>query len=415
MGFWRNLIGADLTAITPNDNDPAPPPGSVGAGGSVNPGDPEGVEFDGEQTFHRSLPFPAPSPWSGYPANWSTPNWAVTSPISGLIDIAWACADLNSSILASMPVYRLKDGRIIEPTTWMTNPDPMIYTCWQEFAKQVFWDYLVVGEAFVLPMAKYADDYPLYFRVIPPWLVNVEMRGGRREYNLGSRDVTDEILHIRYMSSTADAHGHGPLEVVGARITSIGLLQKYTQTIAETGGVPMYWLELDRKLSREEANELLNQWVESRARRAGEPALTSNGAKLNQAHSMNAHDMMLLELSQFNESRIATLMGTPPFLVGLAGAGGLVYSNVTALFDFHDRSSLRPKANFVMNSLSNWALPRGQSAELNRDDYTRPDVVERATANKIYLEAGVLSVPEVRIQERFLGEQAPIAMTGGAD
>ena len=71
-----------------------------------------------------------------------------------LVDVAWACLDLNSRCLSTMPVYRTRDGRVIEPATWMTNPDPTIYTSWHEFAKQLFWDYQL-GEAFVLPVAPF--------------------------------------------------------------------------------------------------------------------------------------------------------------------------------------------------------------------------------------------------------------------
>jgi hypothetical protein len=53
MSFWTWLKG---------DLPPSDP--------SVNPGDPDGVEYDGEETFSRALPFPAPSAWSGYPAEW---------------------------------------------------------------------------------------------------------------------------------------------------------------------------------------------------------------------------------------------------------------------------------------------------------------------------------------------------------
>jgi HK97 family phage portal protein len=264
-------------------------------------------------------------------------------------------------------------------------------------------------------MARGFDGYPLTFRVIPPWLVNVEMRGGRRTYQLGHEDVTDEILHIRYQGNTTDAHGHSPLEVGGARMVSVGLLQRYVDNLAQTGGIPLYWLGIERKLNKSEADDLLAAWVESRTMHAGHPAIISGGAQLNQAQSMNAHDMALLELSQFNESRIAILLGVPPFLVGLPGAGGLTYSNVTSLFDFHDRSSLRPKANMVMSALSNWALPRGQVLEANRDDYTRPDFNDRCQGYKILVEIGALTIEEVRVRERFYGQAttAALAVTGG--
>lgn len=416
MGFWSSLFGAtpNHEGVTANENGPA----------DYNPGDPDGVEIDLTPTESRSLPYPQPSPWSGWPGDWSTPNWSLQAGVSRLIDTAWNCLDLNSSVLASMPVYRMASGQIVQPFSWMTNPDPSIYASWHEFAKQLFWDYQM-GEAFVLPMAHAADGYPLRFRVVPPWLINVEMRGGRRDYKLGSTNVTSEILHIRYQSNTADARGHGPLEVAGARMTAAGMLQRYANKIAETGGTPMYWMEVDRRLQQSEAEDLLNRWVESRTRRAGEPALVSGGAKLSQATSMSARDMTLLELAQFNEARIAVALGVPPFLAGLpSGGDSMTYSNVSSLFDFHDRSSLRPKATAVMSALSGWVLPRGQTVELNRDEYSRPSLKERAESYKILIEAGVMRPEEARTMERLHGDaptsaqppaSAALSLTGGDD
>lgn len=320
-----------------------------------------------------------------------------------------------------MPVYQLKNGQIIPPETWMNNPDPTIYTCWQEFAKQLFWDYQM-GEAFVLPFSTGSDGKPAAFRVIPPWLVTVELIGGMRQYFFAGHDVTDEILHIRYCSNTISPRGLGPLEVAGARMTNIKLLQRYTNTLAETGGVPLYWLGVERRLTKGEATDLLETWMETRSANPAHPAVLGSKATLNQAQQMNAKDMALLELSEFSESRIAILLGVPPSLVALTGGGGssgrLVYSNVTDLFDFHDRSSLRPKTRMVMQSLSNWALPNGRSVEVNRDDYTRLPFDKRVEAYRTLIDMEVLTADEVRIMERFYGStagSAAQALTGGAN
>lgn len=399
MGFWTDALSwlnntPNTAGVTPNANPPA----------SVNPGDPHGFEMQGfdEPSENRSLPWLAPDAWSGYPDQWSTPNFSTAKAgINKLIDIAYACVDLNTNVLAAMPVYRTIGGQIADPVEWMNNPDPDIYNSWLEFAKQLFWDFQL-GEAFVMATSRYADNDVRTFRVVPPWLVKSEFRNGFRVHNMGGRDVTDRILHIRYKSTIDDARGHGPLEAAGARMTAIGLLQRYANTIAENGGTPLYWMEIERRINLSEGNDLLDAWAESRKRRAGEPALVSGGAKLNQSHSMSAKDMALMELSQFNESRIATLLGVPPFLVGLAGASGsLTYSNIADLFDYHDRSSLRPKARMVMEALSEWALPRGQAAELNRDDYTRLPVDKRYAAYKVGIDAGFLGDEEVRAFERL--------------
>jgi len=370
----------------------------------------------------RALPWIAPSPWSGYPAEWGAPGWHIAGgrgsggAMSRVVDAAWAAIDLNSSVLASMPVYRLRNGVITQPASWMANPDPTIYTSWQEFAKQLFWDYHL-GEAFVLPMATSAAGLPTNFRIIPPWLINVEMQGGRREYRLGSSDVTGEILHIRYASTTDSARGIGPLDVAGARQVAIRLLQKYADSLAETGGTPMYWLGLERNITEGEGRDLLDRWIESRAKYAGYPAIVSGGATLNQTKTMSAEDMALLELTHFNEARVAVLLGVPPFLLGLAAASGgsITYSNVESLFDFHDRSSLRPKANAVMSALGSWALTRGESVELNRDDYTRPGLVDRARAYEVLIRNGVMTADEARAMERLYGPAAAISLSGGLD
>jgi HK97 family phage portal protein len=407
MSFWTWLTG-ESSGVTPNDNGPS----------DYNPGDPDGADLSAFTNMPESrgaLPTPSPSPWSGWPSSWGL-SWQQQANFNKLIDVAWACVDLNSSVISSMPAYRLRNGEVIAATKWMTNPDPTIYCSWNEFVKQLMWDYML-GEAFVLPMATQSDGYPGRFRVIPPWLINVEMRGGSREYRIGGehgQDVTDEILHIRYQSTSIDAHGHGPLEVAGARMTQIGLLQRYTNNLAETGGIPFYWLELDKRLTQQEGRDLLNRWIETRAEYAGYPALVTGGAKLNQARSFSAGDMALMEMQQFNEARIAILLGVPPFLVGLPGAtGSLTYSNIESLFSYHDRSSLRPKVHTAMAALSQWALPTGQSIELNRDDYTRPGLADRANAYKTLVDAGILNPVEARVMERLLGGGLSAAQLSG--
>jgi phage portal protein BeeE len=126
--------------------------------------------------------------------------------------------------------------------------------------------------------------------------------------------------------------------------------------------------------------------------------------------------MAMLEIAQFTESRISQLLGVPPFLAGLPVTGGsgdsMTYSNVSQLFDYHDRSALKPYASTVMEAISNWALPRGQAAELNRDEYTRPAFAERADAWVKLKDAGLVTTEEFRAAERLTGEMPAQAITG---
>ncbi len=421
MSFWSWLTGGSTVGITPNANPPSVPP-TVGVA-DYTPGDPHGVMVEGDVVESRSLPSIYPSPWSGWPAEWNVPSWDFGSRFNELVDVAWACLELNASVLSTMPVYRTQGGRVVPSSTWMTNPDPTIYTSWHEFAKQLFWDYQL-GEAFVLPVARFADGFPMTFRVIPPWMIHVEMRGGIRQYRLGGvsgPDVSDEILHIRYKSTTDGAHGVGPLEAAGGRMVTAGVLARYVRNVIETGGVPIYTLEADAKLDGTQAQALLTAYMTARASNLGAPAVLDSGLSLKTHQSMSPKDMAMLEIAQFTEARIAVLLGVPPFLVGLpSGGDSMTYSNVSSLFDFHDRSSLRPKAAAVMSAMSDWALPGGQKAELNRDEYSRPSFNERAESWVKLVAAGIVSVDEVRAAERLLGDApalptppATVALTGG--
>ena len=295
---------------------------------------------------------------------------------------------------------------------WLTNPDDAIYTSWEEFAKQLFWDYQAVGETFVLATARYSTGWPARFHVVPPYLVNVEMDAGFRRYTIGSLDVTRDILHLRYKSSVDDAHGHGPLEAGSARLVAAEVLARYGTKLAAGGGIPTSVLEHPDELTADQSALLKAQWVQARLSSIGEPAVLSGGVTWKPTQ-LNPRDMALLELSQFNEARIANLLGVPPFLVGLpSGGDSLTYANVSAIFDYHWRASLRPKAQTVMSGLSGWALPRGTNVELNRDEYVQPGPYERAQYYQIMVAMKAMSVQEVRDAER-LDQTVPVDLAEG--
>src|SRR5262245_16638449 len=129
-----------MRGIRPNANEPDPLASPVGP--EAVPGDPHGVTVLGPDTTNGPPPRILASPWSGWPDGWQTPAWGH---VQTLTDTAWACLDLNSSVLASMPPY-LVDAASSLNADWLTNPDPDVYTCWEEFAKQLFWDYQAAGE-----------------------------------------------------------------------------------------------------------------------------------------------------------------------------------------------------------------------------------------------------------------------------
>lgn len=397
--FEKRSLRPNGTPTEPNGNDPlSVPPATVGPD-VYNPGDPNGVEIAASASGSWNPPSRiVPSHWSGYPSEWATPLWGTLERLS---DTAWTCLDLNSSVFASMPPYLVGASPNLAQE-WLTNPSPDFYSSWVDFARQMFWDF-ELGEVFIIATARYATGFPARFHVVPPWTVEVDFDSlGLRRYRIGNLMIPrDDVLHVRYQSTTKDARGTGPLDVGRSRMVSASVLNRYATDFALGGGVPSSILTHPDELTADQSNLLLDQWITARMSRMGLPAVISGGVEW-KATGSNPLESAMVDLAGFQESRIAVLLGVPPFLVGLpSGGDSMTYSNVTSLFDYHWRAGLRPKATRLMAALSNWLVPRGTAIEVNRDEYVRPGPLERAQTWEILTRIGVLTPEQVQEIERY--------------
>jgi len=390
----------------PNENPVPDPPVSVGPNAS-----------EGFGNTHVMHPYGqvVPEAWSGWPVEWATPRWGSAvglAEIMARVSTVFTCMDLNASVLATMPPYRLRWGEVLDPLPWMVNPQPEVYTGWIEALKQVVFAYQQ-GEVFLWATRRYRDGVDggpgtvaNWVMLNPTW-VNVEMDGQLRRYTLGGADITGDVLHIRYASWPGDAHGHGPLEAAVLNMVGADALERYGANLATRGGIPWATLTAPGNLRTGQADEMRERFVQARLSAMGAPAVLSGGVKLD-VLTLSPKDMALLELRQFDESRLAVLLGVPPFLVGLpSGGDSMTYSNVSSIFDYHWRAGLRPKAAALMEAIGNWALANGQRLEVNRDEYVRPDFAARVTAYAqlfgIVDENGrrAITIDEIRTLERL--------------
>src|SRR4051812_5231698 len=405
----------------PNGQPPGvnPPPTTANPPHDYNPISVGPDASDGYGNTHVLGPPPV-SAWSGWPDGWQTPPWNASSPAGlmgawgRLADVVFAAIDLNTSILSTMPPYMVKDTQPQPGAPWLENPEPLVYASWCDFAKQLFWSYEACGEVFVVATARYADTgYPMRFMVVNPALVDVDKVRGVTQYAIAKESVADpaDVLHIRYASWPGDNRGHGPLEAAGARLLAVDALARYSTSLADNGGLPPAVIKYPKRVTRVQMRQMQADYVEARRSALAVPAILADGAELD-TQSSSVRDMALTDLQRFNEARVCVLLGVPPSLLGLPGDAS-TYTNSTNIFDFHWRAGLRPKAASVMAALSGWLLPRGTGIELNRDEYIRPGMFERAQAYSMLIASGVLSPAQVRSFERYAatGQGAAEALT----
>ena len=67
----------------------------------------------------------------------------------------------------------------------------------------------------------------------------------------------------------------------------------------------------------------------------------------------------------------------------------------------------------VVEALSGWALPRGTTVEVNRDEFVRPGPLERAQTWQILVGLGVVTVEQVQEIERFTIAAPSTTLTSG--
>jgi HK97 family phage portal protein len=294
----------------------------------------------------------------------------------------FSCVRVNSHAIGSMTptLYR---GRFPLPRgsegwrTWTTNPQPELYSGWDEFAQQIDASLEMRGNAYVMPTSFYRDGYPRTFFALDPDRCTPRLEDGqRRVYGPSGEDITDDALHLRYLSVPGEALGIGPLQGAGSSLVSAAALDVYGANLARQGGIPWGVLESDQRLSPRQAAMARDEYVAGRRDLTGAPAFLPYGMKLNTL-TLNPRDMALLDLKVFDEQRIAGAFGVHPSMVNLPAPEGLTYANRVDLRTEHFLLTLRPTASKMATAFSSWALPGFVQLKLNASEYLQGTIQQR--------------------------------------
>jgi HK97 family phage portal protein len=366
---------------------PASIPNDSGPSGTVAPASPAG-EVMGTERYTTSgdepptsPPVPVAQPWSGWPAEWGT-GWQSAASWQSRVSTVFSCVRVNSLATATMtPVlYR---GRFPLPRgaegwrSWVMNPQPELYSGWDEFAQQLDVSLMLRGNAYVMPTSWFRDGYPRTFFALDPDRCRPVLEDGvRRVYGPDGRDITGEVLHLRYLSVPGYAEGIGPLQGAAGSTLAAAALEHYGAGLAMQGGIPWGTLESEQRLSPRQARLARDEYVASRQERTGAPAFLPYGMKLN-ALTISPKDMALLDLRVFDEQRIAAAFGVHPSMVNLPAPEGLTYSNRVDLRTEHFLLTLRPGANRIGTAFSAWALPGFVQLKLNASEYLQGTLQQR--------------------------------------
>lgn len=360
-------------------------PNGNGADGTVAPDAPGGAIVEATVVLEGDSPAGAVPPpdaqrWAGWPATWATQQWNGGVGLAERVSTVFSCVRLNSGAIGSMTpvVSRGRDPLDLRNLPqWVTNPQPELYSDVGEAFEQIDASMEYTGDAYLLATSRdRITDQPRTWMVLDPTRVLPVLETGVRRVYVNGRDETDDVLHLRYRSMPGRADGLSPLEGARGNLASAAALEHYGAQLARMGGIPWGVLEMPGRLRNSQAEQVAQDFVQSRRALDGRPAVVSGGAVL-KTLTINPKDMALLDLRVFDEQRIAAAFGVHPYLVGLPQPSGLTYANASTLRDDHYRSTLRITAGKMGRGLSEWALPADLSLTLNASEYVQGTVAER--------------------------------------
>ncbi|QTX04117.1 phage portal protein [Agromyces archimandritae] len=203
-----------------------------------------------------------------------------------------------------------------------------------------------------------------------------------------------EIQHLSLLRVPGSLKGLGPIQAAQIELRGALDLRDYAANWFEDSGVPNGVLKSDQHLTADAAKQAKATWQESQGARKGVAVL---GAGLSyQQIFLSPADAQFLESQKFTVTQVARLLGVPASLM-LASVEGSTqtYANVEQDWLGYVRFSLMSYLVEIEDALTE-LLPRGVEARFNVEGLLRSDTTTRYAAHRTAIEAGFMTVAEVR-------------------
>jgi len=310
------------------------------------------------------------------------------------------CVQLISDTIASLPIHAYRNGDRLDDTPPLLTRLEAGFTRMETMASIVN-SLLLHGNAYALVADRDYYGFPRSIVLLSPHAVMVQMSpAGDIIYRVAGRTYgPDDMLHIRGLTMPGKLVGYGVVTYQRRAVGQSIAAEDYAGERFTTGSIPDGFLKTDADLSPDEAAALKTGFVQSHGGRQRTPAVLSGGLDY-RALSWSNVDLEALESRKWNAVTVCQMFGVPPIFAMVPSGESKTYQNVQQDWQALWRGTLRGWMSRIEMALTDM-LPRGQKAEFNLDAVLRADTKERYEAHKIGLDAGFLTVSEVRELENL--------------
>lgn len=206
----------------------------------------------------------------------------------------------------------------------------------------------------------------------------------------------ERIVHIPWFVEPGKVEGLSPVKAF-ARAIGVGLnAQEYGASWFQNGGVPpATFKNVNKTVSTEQSEEITARLVASL--RTGRPLTYGADWEFN-AIEISPEESQFIQTMKMNATQIAAIFGIPPEWIGGETGGSLTYNSPEQNSLHVYTTVLLPWLTLIEDHLSA-LLPERQFVKFNPDGILRGDLKTRYDAHKVAIDAGFLTVDEVREME----------------
>lgn len=202
------------------------------------------------------------------------------------------------------------------------------------------------------------------------------------------------VLRNPHSPVTADGRSLGVFAMNPAAFKLGRQIQAYTSGTFRSG-IPAGYLKVNSPdMSQEAANQLKRRWLAAHGGDRRSIAVL-NAVTEFVPLNMSPVDSELAQVERLNIAEIAYAFGLDPNTLGVTMAQSMTYTNIRDAWLNHRDFGLAPWIAAVQDTLT--ALtPNGQQVQVDLDGFANPTRQERYTAYKTGIDAGIVTVDEVR-------------------
>lgn len=314
----------------------------------------------------------------------------------------YRAAHILSTSVSQMPVGVWRGGSEIDTPSLVNRPNLDLHRT--AFIEQTMNSLSLYGNAYWLLHKSSPQASTAQVEVLNPQFVyKYTDEKGKTIYRY-SGDKTYQawqIKHLQLLRIPGCDVGLGPIQAAQNELRGAIDLRNYADQWFRNGDVPSGVLSTDQTLTPEMADAYADRWARSGEANGRRVKVLGNGLGYQPVY-LSPKDAMFIESQQFSTTQVARLFGIPATYL-LAGVEGnsMTYTNMTQIDAVFVKYTLMAYVNEIEAAFTD-LLPRGQEAKFKMEAILRGDQKTRFDAYSIAIEAGFLTVDEVRAKEGML-------------